>query len=565
MPPSWRSAAARRELRRFLALALPSAARSLLELVPWLVSLAVVGRLGTRELAALSLVETWAYSPMVIVWQAVAVTQGTLMSQAHGARSVGAMRGWGALSFASALALSVLVAALWALTPNVLRAAGFDAELVALGFREYVLFAMPALLFTTLNVVAAVYLASMQAPGIPTVIALVECVVDLPVTYLLVFGVPAAGFPGLGLRGSALGWVIGSAISSALYVPALRWATSGGRELAYGGGEEDADAAAEDDAEEDDAEEARPAGAAHAATTEEGAASAPPRTEALQDTGYVAASATAAGADGADADAAADAGADTRGLRAFVRSRRRWRAFGEQLLPNAASAVLTMCQYQAVSFLAASLGNVDIAAHNAAIALFEVVHVLAVGSAEATAVRVGFHLGRGDAPAARRAAIVAVAAAAAASIAVAGAGYACRAYMGRIISDDPAVVGMIEGLADAFWSSFVLLSVGIVASGVLEGQGRATAQLVPAVVGGWLVGVGLAVCSWRLTGLGLRGLWLAMLVGNVVFCALTAVFVARSDWRKCAEEASARAEAEEGELRQANGELRQALLADTPQ
>ena len=548
MPPSWLSAAVRRELWRFLALALPSAARGLLDLVPWLVSLAVVGRLGTRELAALSLVETWAYSPMVIVWQAIAVTQGTLMSQAHGARSVGAMRGWGALSFASALALSVLVAALWALTPNVLRAAGFDAELVALGFREYVLFAMPAMLFTTLNVVAEVYLASMQAPGIPTVIALVECIVDLPVTYLLVFGVPAAGFPGLGLRGSALGWVIGSAISSVLYVPALRWATSGGRELAYGGGEEDADAAAEDDAKEADAEEGGPAGAAQAATA-----------------GDVAASAAAEGADGADVDAAADAGADARSLRDFVRSRRRWRAFGEQLLPNAASAVLTMCQYQAISFLAASLGNVDIAAHNAAIALFEVVHALAVGSAEATAVRVGFHLGRGDAPAARRAAIVAVAAAAAASVTLASAGYACRAYMGQIISDDPAVVGMVEGLADAFWSSFVLLSVGIVASGVLEGQGRATAQLVPAVVGGWLVGVGLAVCSWRLTGLGLRGLWLAMLVGNVVFCALTAVFVARSDWRKCADEASARVEAEQGEQRQATGELRQALLADTPQ
>jgi Na+-driven multidrug efflux pump len=534
-PPRSERAALAHELRRFAALALPSAARGLLELVPWLVSLAIVGRLGTRELAALSLVETWTYVPMVIVWQAVGATQSTLVSQAHGARSVAAMRGWTAISLAGALALVALVAALWSLTRAALTALGFDAALVALGY-EYVLLALPALLFSSVNTVAAVHLGSMQAPGVPTAIALAECVLDLPITYLLVFGLPSAGMPGLGLPGSALGWTCSSAITTLLYLPALRWAASGGRELAFGG---------DDDAEDEEFEGAE-AGEAEAVATAATAAS-----ECEGPAGAGSGGSSGSG----DVDGAVGSGGS---VRTFLRSRRRWAIFGAQFAPNLVSAVLSTCQYQAISFLAASLGAVDIAAHNTAIALFEVAHTLAVGMMEAASVRVGYHLGCGNAVAARRAALVAVAAAAAAGAVISGAGFALRAFMGRVFSDDPSVVGLIESLAAAFWASFAILSTGVVASGVLEGQGRATAQLVPNLLGSWGVGVALAVASWRLTGLGLRGLWLAMLAGNGAFTALTLLFVARSDWAACVAAARGRAEAEEGEAAE---ELRESLLA----
>ena len=56
------------ELRIWVALAFPTAFRELSDLIPWLVSLAMVGHVSTTALAALSLTETWLYGFSVIVW-----------------------------------------------------------------------------------------------------------------------------------------------------------------------------------------------------------------------------------------------------------------------------------------------------------------------------------------------------------------------------------------------------------------------------------------------------------------------------------------------------------------
>ena len=56
-PPLLLPPAAAAELRAWLALAVPGGLRALTELLPWLCSLAMIGRVGTLDLSALSLTE----------------------------------------------------------------------------------------------------------------------------------------------------------------------------------------------------------------------------------------------------------------------------------------------------------------------------------------------------------------------------------------------------------------------------------------------------------------------------------------------------------------------------
>ena len=113
---AWRPYAT--EAAAWWAVTWPSALRGVTELLPWLCTLVVVGRaLGSDELAALSLAETFGYPLMVVTWGATGVTATALVSQAHGARSTVAVRGWLVIAVSVCLGMSVAVAAKVAVAP----------------------------------------------------------------------------------------------------------------------------------------------------------------------------------------------------------------------------------------------------------------------------------------------------------------------------------------------------------------------------------------------------------------------------------------------------------------
>jgi MATE family multidrug resistance protein len=229
----------------------------------------------------------------------------------------------------------------------------------------------------------------------------------------------------------------------------------------------------------------------------------------------------------------------------FLASRRRWRAYGRQFVPSLLSAMLNGWQYQVISFIAAKMGGEEIAAHNCALALFEISHALAVGMADSAAVRVGYHLGRGDAAAAKKAAIAAAAGAAAIGLAFASTGILLRQYMGRIFSNDPAIVDIVASLANPFWLAFLCLFVGTVLLQVLAGQGRVRIQSAVYLVSGYVVAVPFAFISFYRFHQGLQGLWAGLLCGNVVLLVLALILVARSDWAGLAAFACAQQDAPE--------------------
>jgi len=498
----------------------------------------MIGRVSTLDLGALSLTESWLYSFMLVAWTAVSMTLGTLVSQAHGARAVPAMRAWALLSLAASLALACVVAAMWVAAPAALSALGFDPALAARG-QQFALAAMPVLALEAFNLVASGYLLSMQLAMMPLAVGLLAALVDVPATYLLVYGaapeVPRA--PISALAGSGIGWSVSAAVAVGANCLALRWALGRG-ELQFG-----------DDAGSDAYSNASESGDAAAAAAPpvdddehdgEGGRGAPllqrpPPAPSVEDDS---ASATMSGKDAA-----------TSGLlprphppswwRALV-SQRRWRVYLALLLPNMAAVALGNAPYTVVSLLAAGLGTVEVATHNALICVFEIVHAFSTGMAEATAVRVGAHLGRGDVRAARRTAAVALTAAFGWGLCVAAAGYGLHGYVAHAFSDDAALLAQAQGLRAIMWGAYALVSLGDAAAGVLEGQGRSLAQAA-ATVAGVLVCVPLAVASVRATTLGLPGLWGAMLVGYGCVDALCLALVWASQWDALAQEAVATA------------------------
>lgn len=165
------------ELRFWKDLAAPAAIRSFVEMLPWLITLAMLGRRSTLDLSALSMAEAWMYSFMGTSWSAIAMTQSTLVSQAHGARSIGAAQGWTVMTATAAVLLIAVVSGSWFATVPALTTMGLNSTLAKLTppFTKY---ALIPLWLETFNLVASTYLIALQFAAWPLLIQLTSAVAD---------------------------------------------------------------------------------------------------------------------------------------------------------------------------------------------------------------------------------------------------------------------------------------------------------------------------------------------------------------------------------------------------
>jgi len=165
--------------------------------------------------------------------------------------------------------------------------------------------------------------------------------------------------------------------------------------------------------------------------------------------------------------------------------------------------------------------------------------------AEGTAIRVGYHIGRGNVEAAKLVAQISFAVNAALGIVVALVGYYFRYELASSLSSDPAVVAISVQLSPLLWVTFAFFSVGDQALGVLEGQGRAVAQAVCFLLGAVGITIPLALASYFGTEYGLIGLWYALLVGflcsELIAIALVLYY---SRWDQAVADAITRIEAD---------------------
>lgn len=169
--------------------------------------------------------------------------------------------------------------------------------------------------------------------------------------------------------------------------------------------------------------------------------------------------------------------------------------------------------FTTLALLVGRMGVVPLAGHQIAINLASLSFMVPLGIGGAAATRVGNAIGRGDMPAARRAAAVCLVLGAGAMLAFAALFALLPEPLARLYTRDPEVIAMVALLLPIAAAFQVLDGIQTVGAGVLRGAADTTFPAVLAIVGFWIIGL---PAGWYLAyeaGQGAAGLWWGMTVG----------------------------------------------------
>lgn len=176
--------------------------------------------------------------------------------------------------------------------------------------------------------------------------------------------------------------------------------------------------------------------------------------------------------------------------------------------------------FAATALLIGRLGEVPAAAHQVALNVATLCFMLPFGIAEATTVRVGHALGRGDREGVRRAAFAGLALALATQVCSALLMLAGHDAIAALYSADPAVIALGGSLL--LYAALFQLPDGVqvVSAGALRGLNDTRVPMWMAALAYWGIGmpVGAGLGLWL--GWGPRGMWLGLTAGLLVAAVL---------------------------------------------
>jgi MATE family multidrug resistance protein len=179
-----------------------------------------------------------------------------------------------------------------------------------------------------------------------------------------------------------------------------------------------------------------------------------------------------------------------------------------------------------VALLMGKMGVAQLAGHQIAINLASISFMVPLGISGAAATRVGNAIGRGDMPAARRAAAVCLLLGAGVMLVFALMFAAAPGPLSRLYTRDPAVLAMAAILLPIAAVFQVFDGVQVVGAGILRGAADTTFPAALALVGFWIVGL---PAGWALAftaGQGARGLWWGLTAGLAVVALLLVARIA---------------------------------------
>ena len=193
-------------------------------------------------------------------------------------------------------------------------------------------------------------------------------------------------------------------------------------------------------------------------------------------------------------------------------------------LPIGAAIFMEMAVYSVIGFLIAALGTSPQAANGVAGNINWMTFVIPMSLGSAAGIRVGFHVGAGDADGARHVAMTAMKLSLLYAVSVSVILVGLRDALVGIYTTDPAVIAIAANLL-IFIAVYQLVDDAIATmEGILRGYKDTRVPMVFGLLGYWLValplGHALATGWFGMPGIGVYGYWTGMTVGMllVVLC-----------------------------------------------
>lgn len=500
----------RSEMNQWSALSAAAMLGLFMQSLPEIVLLTFVGHISTTQLAAVTTSQIWAMGLGWILWVAQYITQCSLVSRASGAVNEAAsgasatchrnsaVNGWSWISAAVGLGACIPIGICWVFLDRLLSLMGvessgntLDLEMV----RRYTWACLPGLFFMTIAEALSARLVSLQV-NLPLV--LVDTVVagfEVVVGWLLITG--ASGHCRT-LRLEYMGCAVAFVLSTALAVVGYLAVT-----LVY------------------TSQSSSPGGRTQSTPSVEDS---PTRPQIDDEAALLTRSPAAVGSSGDEC------------LLAFLRRRSNWLVFTRMFLANLLTLLLEIGQSIFLAMLVVishPTSAAAIAAQNIVTEIFEFFSNVLYGFAEATSVRVGFHLGALSQDGAKRAIKASILASLVSALVMGLAMAMCLApVIGAVFTSDSGVVQHASTLSSCAGALYVIYAMYISVSSVLDGQGRASVNPLISFTGAWAVTGTLAIVVSKVyySQFGIAGFWVARILGTTVSFGMASAAVYRSPW-----------------------------------
>ena len=200
-------------------------------------------------------------------------------------------------------------------------------------------------------------------------------------------------------------------------------------------------------------------------------------------------------------------------------------------LPIGVTVAMEGGLFVATALLIGRLGEVPVAAHQIAINVASLAFMIPFGVAEATTVRVGHALGRGDRAGIRRAALAGLLLVLATQALSALVLLTGNAHIAALYTRDAAVATLAAGLL-LYAAAFQFPDgVQVISAGALRGLGDTRVPMLLAALAYWGIGMPVGAGLGLALGWGPRGMWLGLIAGLAVAAVLLARRFLRSSAR----------------------------------
>ena len=193
--------------------------------------------------------------------------------------------------------------------------------------------------------------------------------------------------------------------------------------------------------------------------------------------------------------------------------------------PISMSFLLEYGLFGAAALLMGLISTTALAAHQVALQIAAILFMVPFGISIAATVRVGHAVGRGDAPAVKRAGLVAtglgIVFMSVMTLAVILGRFAiARFFFGEAVESGGAVIELTATLLMVGATFFIADGIQTVAAGALRGINDTRVPLLFAVISYWLIGFPIACALGFRTPLGAVGVWIGLSCGTAVYAVL---------------------------------------------